>query len=393
MPHLPTYNRAREKGSDSMAIPYSRFFIGNLPWYSILIVTGIVIAFFIGMHEEKRLGLPTDTMIDATLVAVPCGIIGARVYYVAMEWKQFASNPLRILFIWEGGLAIYGGVIAGALAIFLFCRKQNISFGMLADVIAPGLVLAQAIGRWGNYFNMEAYGSAITNPQWMFFPAGVLISESGYAVWHMATFFYEFLWNLGVFVFLWLLRKSQQKQPGNVFLWYLLAYGSGRYLIEQLRMDSLFIGSLRVSQWLSLVLCVGAGFWLLQRACRYHKRITLVLTLCVLTAAILRWLLIVPWLYGCLLFFILILYMIIFSNAKPHIQNTDFHFCLFFLPWIIDVLTLVVTAYLMEGAWVLPIITSLTLPCYILILQNMLLPPIGRNGKPDEGEIKCPSES
>lgn len=248
-----------------MAIPYSRTVFGGVPWYSALIVLGILAAVWLAGREEKRLGLPKDTVIDLALIVVPCGIIGARLYYVAMTWEVFAKNPLSILYIWEGGVAIYGGVIGGALGALVYARRKKLSFLRLADIIAPGLLLAQAIGRWGNYFNMEAYGPEIQNPVFWFFPAGVLIQSGDRWVWHMATFFYESLWNACGFAALWLMRK-RQREPGNVFCWYLLIYGSGRFIIEQLREDSLYLGALRVSQVMSLLLCGVAAVVLLWRA-------------------------------------------------------------------------------------------------------------------------------
>jgi hypothetical protein len=183
----PAYNRGSGHGPEGLprkeatvlAIPYSRYVVGSLPWYSVLMVSGIFIAYLLGAREEKRIGLPKDSMLDMVLVAVPCGIVGARLYYVLMSLDQFAANPISALYIWEGGIAVYGAIIGGALGVFLFCRVKKRSFSALLDIAAPGLALAQAIGRWGNYFNREAFGPVITNPAWQFFPAGVLISENG----------------------------------------------------------------------------------------------------------------------------------------------------------------------------------------------------------------------
>ena len=132
------------------------------------------------------------------------------------------------------------------------------------DIVAPGLVLAQALGRWGNYFNREAFGPEITSAFWQFFPAGVLISEGGADVWHAATFFYESMWNFAVFAVLWLSRKHM-KRRGDTFLWYLVLYGCGRFMIEQLRTDSLYLLGMRVSQMLSLLLCVAVAVVFLAR--------------------------------------------------------------------------------------------------------------------------------
>lgn len=247
-----------------MAIPYAKTIVGSLPWYSVLIVTGILLAVWLASREEVRLGLPKDTSVDLALVAVPCGIVGARLYYVAMRWEVFAANPISILYVWQGGLAIYGGVLGGALGLWVYTRHKKLSFATVADLIAPGLLLAQAIGRWGNYFNSEAYGPELLDARLQFFPIGVLIpAESGY-VWHAATFFYESIWNFCGFCFLWGIRRKQRER-GNVFAWYGVIYGSGRFIIEQLRQDSLYLGPVRVSQVVSLLLCAAAALLLVRR--------------------------------------------------------------------------------------------------------------------------------
>lgn len=238
------------------ATPSSRLLFGVLPWYSVLIVTGICLALFIASREEKRLSLPRDTVVDLALWVIPFGLIGARLYYVAFAWDTFAPNPISILYIWQGGVAIYGAVIGGFLAVLLFARRRKLPLGTLTDIIAPGLALAQAIGRWGNYFNMEAYGVQITDPAWQFFPAAVFIPSAAGGAWHMATFFYESMWNLGVFVTLMLTRKHLRRS-GDATLWYFLLYGAGRLIIEGLRTDSLYAtGTIRISQLLSAILCL-----------------------------------------------------------------------------------------------------------------------------------------
>ena len=238
----------------------NRLLFGFLPIYGVLITVAIALGVWLCSRREKEMGLPTEISLDLALRAVPAAVIGARLYYVAFQWPNYARDPIRILYIWEGGLAIYGAVIGGAVAAALLAKRKKVAFSKLADLAAPALILGQAIGRWGNFFNGEAYGYAIENPAWQFFPAAVQVAGQ----WHMATFFYESMWDLIGFLFLWLKRKKAGKD-GNLFLMYLMWYGLGRACIEGLRTDSLMWGSLRVSQGLSAVLFVGAAAALLLR--------------------------------------------------------------------------------------------------------------------------------
>ncbi len=231
----------------------SETLFGVVRWYSLLVVSGMAVAVLLSRLEEKRLGLPADTCLDLALRIIPLGVLGARVYYVLFSWREYAADPLGVFRIWEGGLAIYGGVIAGFLTIILYGRRRHIPVPTLFDMVAPGLALAQAIGRWGNFFNREAYGTAITDPRWQFFPAGVQIGDQ----WHMATFFYESLADFCIFLWLWSRRKSR-RHPGDTTLAYFLLYGAARMIIEGFRTDSLFIlPGIRVSQLLSILLCLA----------------------------------------------------------------------------------------------------------------------------------------
>ena len=254
-----------------MSIPYSRYIFGSLPWYGVLITCGVLAAIALCMHEEKRLQLPQDTVIDLAFWAIPLGIIGARTYYAAFNWQVFADDPLSVLRIWEGGIAIYGAVIGGLMGVLLFSWRRKMNPFRLTDMIAPGLALAQGIGRWGNYFNMEAYGREIADPAWQFFPIGVQIPNGSGYTWHMAAFFYESCWDVLVFALLWFVIRKRGDRPGTTTLWYLLLYGVGRFFIEGLRTDSLMSGSIRVSQLLSLVLVIFAGATLIIRTAKHKK--------------------------------------------------------------------------------------------------------------------------
>ena len=243
-----------------------RLLFGVIPIYGLLIAGAMALGVFLCARQEERLGLPKDTAIDFALWVLPAAIVGARLYYVAFQWPMYASDPLRILYLWEGGLAIYGGVIGGAVAALFYSLIKKVSFAALADMVAPVLILGQAIGRWGNFVNQEAYGGLIENPALQFFPLAVFADGE----WHMATFFYESLWNFIGFFILWLNRK-RVKVRGNLFLGYLIWYGLGRAVIEGLRTDSLMWGNVRVSQALSVLLCVGAGVALLVRRLKAKK--------------------------------------------------------------------------------------------------------------------------
>lgn len=230
--------------------------------YGLLIACGVLLAVVYMSQESKRLKLPQETALDMALWAMPPAIVFARLYYVVFSWQNYRDNPISILYLWEGGLAIYGGILGGALGVYLLSRRRRLPMAVLSDLVAPGLLLGQALGRWGNFFNGEAYGKAITNPALQFFPIAVQVRGQ----WHMAAFFYESLWNATGVLFLLKLRNAMYKKgAGFVFAWYLIWYGLGRMVIEGFREDSLWLGSLRVSQWLSVVLVAAAGLGLLWK--------------------------------------------------------------------------------------------------------------------------------
>lgn len=242
----------------------------DIYWYGVLMAVGILIAVMLAMREAKRKNISEDAMLDLCLVIIPCGIVGARLYYVLFELDQYLSNPIRMLYIWEGGLAIYGAVIGGLLGLLIYARIKKIRFLKLADCIAPGLVLAQAIGRWGNFFNQEAYGAPITNPNLWWFPFAVYIENSPLKhPFYYATFFYESMWCLLVFAFLWFYLRKRTKHDGDMLIAYAVLYGFERMFIEGLRTDSLWLikDVVRVSQLLSFIVFVaGIAFLLIRRA-------------------------------------------------------------------------------------------------------------------------------
>lgn len=251
----------------------------SIPFYSILMMTAVALGLLLSTHEEKRLRLPQDTVLNFALVAVPLGIVCARLYYVLFSWESFKSDPVEILRVWHGGLAIYGAVIGGLLAALLVTRGNLTRFLTLADVCAPSLALGQAIGRWGNYANMEAYGAPVTAAWAQFFPLAVeiptvLADGTTAYVWHMATFFYESLWCALLFVFLYRLQRKA-RHCGNVFFAYLVLYCAERAVVEGLREDSLMLRlfglSVRFSQLLSALVIVFVAVVFFRRLRRAKK--------------------------------------------------------------------------------------------------------------------------
>ena len=239
------------------SIPYSRYIVYPVTWYSFLIVLGASLAVFIASKAEKKSGLKRDTVIDLSLWLLPFGIIGARAYYVVFSWNQFREHPLSVFRIWEGGLAIYGGIIAGLLVLLIFCKKRKIPPLQLCDIIVPGLALAQSIGRWGNYFNIEAYGAAVSEPSFCFFPLSVEVPTPSGNIWHLAAFFYESVLDFCIFVFLITAGRRIRRKHGDIFFFYLVLYAAGRLIIEEIRVDSLYAASsVRISQLLSVLLCL-----------------------------------------------------------------------------------------------------------------------------------------
>ena len=189
----------------------SRLLFGVIPIYGLLIALGVLLAVLYAGRQEARLGLPRDTAVDVVLWAVPPGIIGARLYYVAFTWERYASDPLSVLYIWEGGLAIYGGIIGGVLGILLYAKRKKLPLPTLTDMVVPAVILAQAIGRWGNFFNGEAYGRAVTDSALQFFPYAVHVGGA----WYQATFFYESMWDLAGFFVLHLTRKKWRRKKAG----------------------------------------------------------------------------------------------------------------------------------------------------------------------------------
>ena len=237
------------------------FTIGPLTvrWYGLLIALAILIGYFGSNRMVKKQGLNQDDFLSLILIVVVCGVICARIYYVVFEWSYYSEHPEHTIAIWRGGLAIHGGILGGLISGIFACRHYKISFWQAADIFAPWVVLAQAIGRWGNFFNQEAYGYAV-DPNVI--PWAMYIDGA----YRHPTFLYESIWDFLTFLLLiYLSRKAFLKQ-GECFLIYLISYSAVRFFIEGLRTDSLMLGDFRVAQLMSIALIILAvGLFIYRR--------------------------------------------------------------------------------------------------------------------------------
>ena len=224
-------------------------------WYGIIIAFGFALALIVALNLAKKYSMKSDTVLDIVLYATPLSIIGARLYYVAFRWESYAQNPIEILKIYNGGIAIYGAIITAVLVTVIYCKIKKENLALFCDIGAIALLIGQAVGRWGNFFNQEAFGTN-TNLPWAM--TGNLIKDELFSLLSNGadvdpalpvhpTFLYESLWNV-IFVFVFLMLFKRRKFDGEIFCSYLVSYGLGRFFIESFRTDSLYIGSFRVSQ-------------------------------------------------------------------------------------------------------------------------------------------------
>lgn len=223
-------------------------------WYGILIALGVFIGIILALKEVKRQGLSEDNFIDMLILAIPAALIGARIHYVIFNWNYYSNNLTQIFNFRGGGLAIHGGLIAAVIVALLFTRKRNMEFWKAADIAAPSIALGQAIGRWGNYLNQEAYGTPTDLP-WGIMIDGVSVHP---------TFLYESIGDFLIFIFLVWYTRKKSKNSGEVFLLYIVLYSLLRIFVEGLRIDSLMLGSIRVAQLIS-VLSIIIGLYLFKK--------------------------------------------------------------------------------------------------------------------------------
>ena len=242
-------------------------------WYGIIIALAFLVAVLLAVKSCRKYGLEPDNILDLVLYAAPAAIVGARLYYVILSWDQFKDNLIEIFLTRNGGLAVYGGIIAALLVAWIYAKKKKISILHLLDFCVPYLVLGQGIGRWGNFVNQEAFGTMTSLPwrmngEYADAYLNSLQQNLDLSKWGVhPAFLYESLWNVAVFLFLIFYRK-RKKFEGEVLYLYLILYGAGRFLIEGLRTDSLMLGSIRVSQMLSLLLVLVFGMLLIRKRLR-----------------------------------------------------------------------------------------------------------------------------
>ena len=229
---------------------YIEVFGFKIHWYAIIILTGLILAALYIMSRRKDFGLTDDNIIDLLLWAIPIGVVGARLYYVVFNFSLYKDDLLGIFRVWEGGLAIYGGIIFGVLGIYIYHRRSKIPLGTLLDVAGLAVIIGQAVGRWGNFINREAFGGETALPWKM-----GLIYPDGTSVFVHPTFLYESLWNVLGFILLHIISKKFRKYDGQIFLSYAAWYGLGRFFIEGMRTDSLYLfgTGIRVSQLIGIL--------------------------------------------------------------------------------------------------------------------------------------------
>ena len=248
--------------------PPAGFQIGSLDFrfYGLIIAIGLILGVVYALRRKEQFGLSEDDLMDGVLWIAPFAIVCARLYYCAFEWERYADNPISILYIWEGGIAIYGAVIGAAIGIIIHCKLiKKISVLATLDLVSLSFLIGQMIGRWGNFFNREAHGGVTDS----FLRMGLINPYTGTGEYYHPTFLYESLWNLVGFIAIHFLSKKR-KYDGQTALMYVAWYGLGRAMIEGLRTDSLWWGAFRVSQVLAAISCLAAVIVLLVMAFRPH---------------------------------------------------------------------------------------------------------------------------
>ena len=246
----------------------------NVYYYSLCILLGVIVAYILITREGKKQGLPKEFISDLIFYTLIIGILGARVYYCVFNLDYYLANPSEILKIYNGGLAIHGGVIAGFIFVYFYTKKKNVSFIKILDIVAPAVIIAQSFGRWGNFFNQEAHGGITTyqNLKNMHIPEFIINGMHIEGKYYYPTFFFESIWCLIGFIILMIARKNKNLRKGFQIGFYFIWYGIGRFFIEALRTDSLMFFGLKIAQIVSLIgIVIGIIIIVTNRNKKYYN--------------------------------------------------------------------------------------------------------------------------
>lgn len=246
----------------------------NVYYYSLCILLGVIVAYILITREGKKQGLPKEFISDLIFYTLIIGILGARVYYCVFNLDYYLANPSEILKIYNGGLAIHGGVIAGLIFVYFYTKKKNVSFIKILDIVAPAVIIAQSFGRWGNFFNQEAHGGITTyqNLKNMHIPEFIINGMHIEGKYYYPTFFFESIWCLIGFIILMIARKNKNLRKGFQIGFYFIWYGIGRFFIETLRTDSLMFFGLKIAQIVSLIgILIGIIIIVTNRNKKYYN--------------------------------------------------------------------------------------------------------------------------
>ena len=246
----------------------------NVYYYSLCILLGVIVAYILITIEGKKQGLPKEFISDLIFYTLIIGILGARVYYCVFNLDYYLANPSEILKIYNGGLAIHGGVIAGLIFVYFYTKKKNVSFIKILDIVAPAVIIAQSFGRWGNFFNQEAHGGITTyqNLKNMHIPEFIINGMHIEGKYYYPTFFFESIWCLIGFIILMIARKNKNLRKGFQIGFYFIWYGIGRFFIETLRTDSLMFFGLKIAQIVSLIgIIIGIIIIVTNRNKKYYN--------------------------------------------------------------------------------------------------------------------------
>lgn len=246
----------------------------NVYYYSLCILLGVIVAYILITREGKKQGLPKEFISDLIFYTLIIGILGARVYYCVFNLDYYLANPSEILKIYNGGLAIHGGVIAGLIFVYFYTKKKNVSFIKILDIVAPAVIIAQSFGRWGNFFNQEAHGGITTyqNLKNMHIPEFIINGMHIEGKYYYPTFFFESIWCLIGFIILMIARRNKNLRKGFQIGFYFIWYGIGRFFIEAFRTDSLMFLGLKIAQIVSLIgIIIGIIIIVTNRNKKYYN--------------------------------------------------------------------------------------------------------------------------